>query len=320
MIPVTTIHHSHSHLRWDRSLPPVLHVSSGECIEFDAQEASGGVITPQSMSSDILNLDSNRANPVTGPVFIDGAEPGDVLAIEMLDFALSGWGWTALIPGFGLLSDDFPDPFLHITKHDEERVEFLPSVTIPTAPFPGTIGVAPETAGTLPLLPPFSGGGNIDVCELVRGSTLYLPVFVPGALLSLGDTHAAQGFGEVFGTAIESPMCVRVRVRVEKNFSLATPAYERPEPGGRFPSVGGSYSTMGIESDLFEAARSAIRRMIEYIVQEYGLSEELAYCLCSVAVHLKLGEVVNAPRWVVIATLSRQIFTSASPPRPAGSS
>jgi formamidase len=131
---------------------------------------------------------------------------------EVLDFELSGWGWTALIPGFGLLAEEFTESFLLITRYDSNAVELTPEIRIPTQPFPGTIGVSPAEPGWHAPIPRRAVGGNIDCRDLVRGSRLVLPVSVPGALCSVGDTHAALGDGEVCGTAVESPMTLRLKL------------------------------------------------------------------------------------------------------------
>ncbi|MEO8437340.1 MAG: acetamidase/formamidase family protein, partial [Chloroflexota bacterium] len=192
------------HLAWDAGVPPVLTVASGSEIEFDALDASCGQIRADSTVSDLARLDFSRVDQVCGPVFVEGAQPGDTLQVELLDFQPADWGWTAAIPGFGLLADEFPTPALRITRLGGGVAEFLPGVTIPLAPFCGELGLAPagEPRSTIP---PTELGGNMDTRHLTAGAILWLPVAVPGALFSLGDGHAAQGDGEVCGTAIETP-------------------------------------------------------------------------------------------------------------------
>src|SRR5262249_25454793 len=152
-------------------------------------------ITASSEVDDVLKLDFSHVNPVSGPVFVKGAAPGDVLAVELLEFRPQEWGWTAIIPGFGLLAGEYPDPWLRISPVDPEngRVHFSDRVTLPYRPFPGTLGVALDEPGAHSIVPPSRFGGNMDTKHLNPGVTLYLPVGVPGALFSLGDTHAAQG-------------------------------------------------------------------------------------------------------------------------------
>ena len=204
-----TIHGHHHHFGWDRSNAPVLTVAPGGTVAFACQDASGGQITAASSAVDLGGLDFARINPVTGPVFVDGAMPGDTLVIAVESFDPSGFGWTATIPGFGLLADDFPDPALHLWSYD--RSAATPAAwgsfgRVPVRPFAGTMGVAPAAPGLHSVVPPRRVGGNLDIRDLTAGSVLHLPVEVAGALFSVGDTHAAQGDGEVCGTAIESPM------------------------------------------------------------------------------------------------------------------
>jgi acetamidase/formamidase len=299
--------HQH-HFGWDRGREPVARIAPGERVELQVLEASGGRIRPDSGPEDIHSLDPDYANPVTGPVYLEGAEPGDLLVVELLDFELSGWGWTALIPGFGLLPDDFPDPYLLHSRHDARAVELAPGLRVPTRPFTGTIGVAPAEAGWHGPIPPRRVGGNLDIPDLVAGARLHLPVAVPGALLSVGDTHAAQGDGEVCGTAVESPMGVALRLDLVKGAAPPAPRIELPAERVRAQARGGMWVTTGVEADLMEAARSAVRNGIDLLAREQGLTPELAYCLCSVAGDLRISELVNAPNWVVSLYLPRDLF------------
>jgi acetamidase/formamidase len=283
-----------------------MRIEPGETVELAALEASGGRITRTSNNADVLLLEAAYANPVTGPIWVEGAQPGDALVVDLLEFALSGGGWTAIIPGFGLLAEDFGEPFLHLSAYDSQVVEFTPEIHLPTRPFTGTIGVAPAEAGHHSAIPPRAVGGNLDCRDIVAGARLWLPVAVPGALFSLGDTHAAQGDGEVCGTAIETPLTVRVRIDLIRDAKLRTPRLELPAAAA--PPPGSQAVTFGIGPDLHAAARDAVRDMIDLVGAEYGLAPELAYCLCSVAAHLHISEVVNAPNWVVAAYLPRAIF------------
>ena len=303
---VRSIHQERHHFGWDNSLEPVLRVEPGAEVEFGVVDASGGQLTERSGVEEVRRLDFGRVNPVTGPVYVDGAHPGDVLVVEILEFEESGWGWTAIIPGFGLLAEDFPEPFLHISRYDAKHVEFASGIRLPTVPFPGTIGVAPAEPGCHSVIPPRPVGGNLDIHDLTRGSKLYLPVAVPGALFSIGDTHAAQGDGEVCGTAIETPMNVRLRFGVAKQARYPRPRYESATSAGRHR--GAYYATTGVAPDLMRAAKDAIRDMIDHLGREYRLPPNLAYALCSVAVDLRISEIVDAPNWVVSAHLPKQIF------------
>jgi acetamidase/formamidase len=299
--------HDH-HFGWDNGLAPVLRVAPGDRVEFAVLDASGGRIRRESTTEDVLTLDAEHANPVTGPVYVEGAEPGDTLVVDLLDFDLSGWGWTAVIPGFGLLADDFTEPFLHISEHDAQRVAFTPEVMLPTRPFTGTIGVAPAEPGRHGAIPPRSMGGNMDIADITHGARLYLPVQVPGALFSVGDTHAAQGDGEVCGTAVETPTRVRLGFDLRKGEHLPYPRIDLPGERARPADPAGYRITTGIGPDLMAAAQDAIRGMIDLLGKDYRLDPELAYCLCSVAVDLRLSELVNIPNWTVSAYLPRSIF------------
>jgi formamidase len=301
-----TLHCHRHHFHWDNQLPPALELEPGDIVELVVRDASDGQITERSLASDIARLDFERVNPVTGPLYVRGAEPGDALVVEVLDLALGSWGWTGIIPGFGLLASDFTEPYLQLSRYDAGGVEFLPGLLLPARPFIGTIGLAPAAPGQHSVIPPRRVGGNLDCRDVVRGARVYLPVEVEGALLSIGDTHAAQGDGEVCGTAIETALGVRVQVDLLRRQPLRFPRVDVPaEPA---PESGGSFVTMGVGPDLMAAARDAVREMIDHLVAEYRLSPEESYCLCSVAVHLKLGEVVDAPNWVVSAHLPKAIF------------
>jgi len=303
-----TIHSEHVHFAWDNSLTPVATVAPGDEVEFEARDASGGQLSAQSSAEDVARIDFGRVNPVTGPVFVEGAEPGDSLVVEILELEGSGWGWSAIIPGFGLLADDFAEPYLHLSRYDRQWVEFTPEIRLPFRPFPGTIGVAPAEPGAHSIVPPRAVGGNMDIRDLVAGAKLYLPVQVPGALFSVGDTHAAQGDGEVCGTAIETAMKVRLRFGLEKGTNQRLPRFELPGAPGPAVSEKGYHVTCGIGPDLMEAAKDSVREMIELIGREYRLDPPLAYVLCSVAADLKISEVVDAPNWVVSCYLPRAIF------------
>jgi len=253
-------------------------------------------------------------NPVSGPVFVKGAKPGDTLAVEILELRPRDWGWTAIIPGFGLLADEFPDPWLRISKVEEgaRRVAFAEGVELPFEPFPGTIGVALPEPGEHSVVPPSVWGGNMDVKHLRTGTTLFLPVGVEGALFSVGDTHAAMGDGEVCGTAVEAPMDITVRLSVRRDMSIAAPQYHLAA-GDLARTEGGTHHvTTGVGPDLMEAAREATRAMIGHLGSRYGLDRQEAYALCSVACDLRIHEVVDVPNWVVGMFLPESILAGRS--------
>jgi len=305
-----TLHDAARHLGWDRALAPALRVAPGDAFELEIRDAGDGQITPDSTAADVARLDPARANPLTGPIHVDGARPGDTLAVEVLGFTLSGWGWTALIPGFGLLAEDFPEPFLQLSRHDAERVTFAPGIELPTRPFPGTVGVAPAEEGRHDTIPPRAVGGHLDAADLVEGARLLLPVAVPGALLSVGDTHAAQGRGEVCGTAIETPTRIALRVDLlREGPPIRRPQLELPTRR-RAADTGPARAVLGVGPDLRQAARDAVRDLVDHVSRRHGLAPELAYCLLSVAADLHVEELVNQPHWVVSATLPLSVFGS----------
>jgi len=308
-MPYRTIHSCHHHLTWDRSIAPAITVAPGEPFTIECLEASGGVISPDATADDIARLSPERANPVTGPIAIDGAKPGDVLEIELLGFATSGWGWTAIIPDFGLLADQFAAPYLLISRYNDQRIDIPGGATLPTRPFCGTIGVAPAQ-GVHPLIPPMLAGtgGNID-CKLVTaGAKLLLPVQVDHALLSVGDTHAAQGDGEVCGTAIESPITVHLKTTLRRDLSINAPQIVLPATSAPPVDQRGYHVTTGIATDLHAAARDAVRAMIDHLTATHRITPELAYCLCSVAGDLRIVEIVNQPNVVVAMRMPLSIF------------
>jgi acetamidase/formamidase len=305
----TRISRDQNHLAWDPAIPPVATVGSGDVVEFDCLDASNGQITAGSTTQSLATLAFDQVDQVTGPVEVSGAEPGDTLQIDLLEFVPADWGWTASIPGFGLLADDFPDAHLKITQlpGDGERVEFWPGVRIPLAPFCGELGVAPEH-GPLSTIPPDLHGGNMDTRHLVAGSTLFLPVFHAGARFSIGDGHATQGDGEVSGTAIETPMRALVRLSVRKDLHLTGPEFiAAPDPHAALRN-GPRYATDGIGPDLMTAARDALRRMIEWLGREHGLEPMQAYLLASVVIDLRISEIVDVPNFVVTAHCPLGIF------------
>ncbi len=304
------VHRDAFNYAWDNSIEPALEVDSGEVVELHARDASDEQIRRDSTTEAVTTIDFSHVNPVSGPVFVKGAKPGDALAVELLEFKPGDWGWTAIIPGFGLLADEFTDPWLRISEVDPQRtqVHFSDRVKLPLRPFPGTIGVAPPEPGEHPILPPTRWGGNLDTRHLTAGSTLYLPLGVEGALLSLGDTHAAQGDGEVCGTAIESAMDVVARVSIKRNLALEAPQYDIPAGATPPEPAGPCHVCTGVGPDLLEASKDAVRAMISYLGERHGLERQEAYALVSVACDLRIHELVDAPNWVVGAFLPNRIF------------
>ena len=305
---IKTIHSEHSHTGWDNALEPVLELLPGDTLTLETLDASGGQLSASSTAGDVTALDFSKINPVTGPVRILGAEPGDALSVKILELKPSGWGWTANIPGFGLLAEQFTEPHLKTWTFTGESAAFTDGINVPLKAFPGTIGVAPAEAGLHSIVPPRACGGNLDIRDLAAGSTLHLPVQVDGALFSVGDTHAAQGDGEVCGTAIESPMALTVQFDLIKGANFRAPQFETSGPVTRHLDERGYYVTTGVGADLMVASQDAVLSMIEHLGDHYGLSPEDAYLLCSAACDLRISEIVDAPNWVVSFYLPLKLF------------
>lgn len=306
-----TIHKEHGHNGWDNSFKPVLTIAPGESVEFETRDASGGQLTPNSTAADVTKLDLGLVNPVTGPVYIDGAEPGDALKVTLLGFKPSGWGWTANIPGFGLLADQFPDAALHHWKYATDGrtpAMYGPGGQVPIRPFTGTIGLAPAEPGHHSIIPPRRVGGNMDVRDICEGTELFLPVEVKGALFSVGDTHAAQGDGEVCGTAIESPIGVSLKFDLVKGANLKFPTYRTAGSVNSHIDAKGYEVTTGIGPDLMQGARDALSGMVELLAKKYGFKPVEAYMLCSVCADLKISSIVDVPNWVVSCYFPRQVM------------
>jgi acetamidase/formamidase len=306
-----TIHGAHHHFGWDNSLEPVLTVAPGESVYIECNDSGAGHFKPGSTVADVGTLDFSKVNPVTGPVYIDGAEPGDALKVTIEEFVPSGFGWTANIPGFGLLADQFTDPALTLWTYD--KVAMTPALysniaKVPLKPFAGTIGNALAEAGTHSVVPPRRVGGNLDIRDLNAGAVLYLPVEAPGALFSVGDTHAAQGDGEVCGTAIESQMDVVLKFDLVKGANQATPSFTTAGPVSRHLDGAGYEATTGIGPDLMAASRAAVANMIDLLGRIHGLSAIDAYQLCSVCGDLRISEIVDMPNWVVSFYFPRIVF------------
>jgi acetamidase/formamidase len=249
-----------------------------------------------------------KGHPLTGPIAVRGARPGDALRIEILDLVPGDLGHTAFSPGRGLLPDDFPEPYLKMWDLDGQWAELRPGVRIPLEPFLGVMGVALAEPGEHSTIPPRKTGGNMDIKQLTAGTTLYLPVAVDDAIFSAGDGHAAQGDGEVCITAIETAMTATLRFSIQRDRELAGPEFQTTRALSPRTNGGEHYVTTGIAPDLMEASKEAVRSMIRHLVAKRGLTAEEAYVLSSVAVDLKISEVVDAPNWVVSAFLPLAIF------------
>jgi formamidase len=335
------------HNRWHPEVEPVASVEPGETVTFELRDSRDGTLSRDSTHKDLLAIPS-LAHPLTGPLEVRGAEPGDVLEVELLGYETDDFGWTAIWPGSGFLGDLFPEPFLAKWELDAglARSEQVPGVAVPANVFAGVIGVAPspqlfetalareqalaEAGGELALpdpdgaappsagaglrtFPPRENGGNMDVRDLVAGSRLLLPVHVPGALLSMGDLHFAQGDGEVCISAIETGGEATVRVGLRRDGWRPTlPAWEAPARPGRdyFATTGIPLADDGTQGDLDLnlATRRALIEMLGYLEVEHGLGREAAYVLMSAVVELRMSEVVDVPNPLVSALLPLDVF------------
>jgi acetamidase/formamidase len=290
-----------THNRFSATIPPVLRVPAGAVVEVFTEEASDAQLAPDSDLEDLANVSFDPVHPLTGPVYVEGAEPGDVLAVTLHEIDVGEWGWAAVIPGFGFLANRFDEYWLRSFQlgPDAGSARFAEGIEIPLRPFPGVMGVAPPTDSLLSTIPPRANGGNMDNKHITVGVTAYFPVFVEGALFSIGDTHAVQGDGEVSGTAIEAPMRIVYEVDVIKGGrSIQEPQYESED----------FYAVTAFATTIDEAARKATQYMIDYLVAERGLEPTEAYVLCSLAGDLKISEVVDVPHVLVSMHMSKEIF------------
>src|SRR5215468_11869259 len=343
------------HNRWHPDIPPIVEVDEGEEVALETRDGIDGFLNARSTEADFPSVQFGAVHPLTGPVLVKGAKPGDLLECEFVDIVPQPWAFTAIMPGLGFLRDVMTTPFLaHWNIADGWATSpQLPRVRIPGASFMGVSGVAPsrqqvaawtrreadlatrggmvfgpDAAGAVPgtgaaakeglrTLPPRENGGNFDVKQLTKGAKLILPVFTEGALFSTGDGHFAQGDGEVCVTAVEMGATVAVRFKLHKGAAVARkftapvftregyfadPRYAVPE---RFLGVMG----MPINPDgeieaenLTLACRNAVLNMMA-LLEERGFSRQQAYVICSVAVDLRISNVVDVPNYVVSALL-----------------
>jgi len=300
------------HFKWDVDNEPALTVRSGDTVTLESRDVSDNQLGPDSTSADIETLDWDRVYPLAGPIAVEGAKPGDTLAVEILELRTKDWGWTAIIPGLGLLPDEFPSAYLRVFDlTDREHAFVREDVAIPIEPFFGTMGVCPAGAKDQAVMPPGTFGGNMDTRQLVQGTTLYLPVQVEGARFSCGDAHAAQGDGEVCVTGIETPIGATLRLTLDQGRSIPAPQYLTP--GALTPQTNTEawYGTTGVGPDLFAAAQDALRAMIDHVTGRSGLSREDAYVLASLCVDLKISEIVDAGQYVVSALLPLSVLRAS---------
>jgi len=348
------------HNRWHPDIPPIIEVEEGEEVMLETRDALEGHLNPKSTEADFASMPVGAIHPLTGPVLVKGARPGDLLDVEFVDIIPQPWAFTAILPGLGFLRDVMTTPYLvHWNIADGFATSRqLPGVRIPGAPFMGVSGVAPSQAqveawtrreadvlarggavfppdagGAVPssgraateglrTLPPRENGGNFDVKQLSKGARLLLPVAVEGALFSTGDGHFAQGDGEVCVTAVEMGATCVVRFRVHRGEAerakIRWPRFQRTdyfiEPRWAAPqrfiaTMGMPIDDAGVNKgeDLNAACRAALLNMID-LLQDRGYTREQAYVICSVAVDLRISNVVDVPNYVVSALLPEEIF------------
>ncbi len=301
------------HYAWDNALAPRLTIDSGDTVIFDTRDAVDHYYTVDSTHEDVRKKGPLTGHPLTGPVYVRDAQPGDTLLVEVLEVIPSlGFGWTAIRPGKGLLPEtEFPNHFLQIWNLEDgeiARMKQRSDIAVPIAAFPGIMGTALDESGEHSTIPPRKNGGNMDIKHLCKGSTLHLPVWVEGGMFSVGDAHAAQGDGEVCITAIEMSATVTLRLNLAKGAAIAEPCLRTSGPLSAANDQGSWFATTANGPDLFECSQRAVRYMVDHIVNERGLSREEAYVLCSVCVDLKINEIVDAPNWIVSAFLPEIVF------------
>ncbi|MFT7459329.1 MAG: acetamidase/formamidase [Planctomycetota bacterium] len=301
------------HYAWDNALVSRLSIDAGDSVIFDTRDAVDHYYTLDSTSDDVKNKGPLTGHPLTGPVYVRDAQPGDTLVVDVLEVVPSlGFGWTAIRPGRGLLPEaEFPNHFLQLWDLEDGQIARMKQrndIAIPIAAFPGIMGTALDEIGQHSTIPPRKNGGNMDIKHLCKGSTLYLPVWVDGAMFSVGDAHAAQGDGEVCITAIEMSATVTLRFDLCKGARIEEPRLRVRGSLSSGKDQDSWFATTANGPDLYECSQRAIRYMIEHIVRERGFSREEAYVLCSVCVDLKISEIVDAPNWIVSAFLPEFVF------------
>ncbi len=292
------------HPHWNRAVPPALTVSPGDHFELVSPDASNGLLGRHSTAADISKIDFRKLDPLCGPIYVEGAEPGDTLKLEIVDLELGSWGWSGLLPDFGLLSDEFPEPFFRGFDLSGGSAEIF-GETFALKPMLGVLGVAPEQDGDFPSIAPTIAGGNIDVRYITRGATLYLPVFNKGALISGGDGHALQGEGEISGTAIEAAMSATIKVDLIKGRRIPAPFADisiKPYQETEFRDF------LGIGPDLFTAARDATRFAVDELARSLKVEPFEAYAVLGMIGELRIHEIVDKPNWVVGCMIPRRLF------------
>ena len=295
-----TLTKDQTHNKFSSSISPILTVKSGAIIEAYTEDASDEQFKLDSNIEDLKKLDFEPIHPLTGPVFVEDTQPGDVLKVTLHDIEIGDWGWNAIFPGFSFVADSIKGEYLRIydLKNDKTKVNFNDSIQLKLNPFPGVMGVAPATSELLSTIPPRANGGNMDDPNMTVGTSVYFPVFVEGGLFSIGDGHAVQGLGEVCGTAIEVPLRIIYEIELIKDKSIEEPQYETKD----------YYATTGFGTTIDIAAKKATLYMVKYLINEHKLSENEAYALCSLAGDLKIAETVDSPHMLVTMHISKEVL------------
>ncbi len=296
-----------SHQFWDKGIEPELRVLPGEEVSLQLRDGSNGQIKHNTRSLELYDLDFTQMDPLTGPIFIEGAVPGDALSIEILHISIGTWGWSGILPNFGLLADIFPGPLLKIWDTSSDHIEIGKGHNFPLQPMLGVIGVAPDLPGQHSSVVPTLAGGNIDVKYTRAGSRVLLPVLVEGGLLSLGDAHALQGDGELNGTAIECEADVVIKVDLISQANLKAPVIEGTDSVN---TTNERYRIfLGVGPDLWQAAREAAKQATEAVASTLQIAEDEAYSLLGIIAELRIHEIVDRPNWVVGCMVPLRIFT-----------
>lgn len=294
---------------WDNKLPPRLVVEPGDTVVMEMLDASGGQVRPGMSGKEFGRIDKTLIHALTGPVAVAGARPGDVLVVDILEVRHKGWAWTSIIPGLGLFGDRFEHHFLFHWDLEGTQTRSLAGTLIDLAPFCGVMGVQRAEAGAFRTRPPGAWGGNMDVKHLIAGTRLFLPVEVGDAGFCAGDGHAAQGDGEVSINGMEAPLDAVFRFSLIKDKYLAGPQAEVPR-SALFPRYENSPWKAWIESDENprEACRRIVARAMLDLEERLGIGPELACILCSVALDLKINQLVNVPMTTITGYLPEAIF------------
>jgi len=302
---------------YDAKTPPVLRVKSGDTVDIETlitsspKELEDAGVPPAQVEQSLRDIEKEvtdrgpGAHILTGPVYIEGAEIGDVLEVRILAAKLAvPYAYNGFAPGYGFLPDDFPYEKIKIIPLDEKRMiaKFAPGIEIPLHPFFGSMGDAPPMgSGRVSSNPPWIQAGNLDNKDLIAGTTLYIPVHAKGALFEVGDGHAGQGDGEVDITALETSLVGTFQFIVRKDLHLKWPRAETPT----------HYITMGLNENLTVCAELAVREMIDFLVTEKHLSRDDAYMLASTAADLHITELVDGNKGVHMM-LPKSVFVGPS--------